>query len=74
MERKFYKELWELRFRKMLDLEKKSVVDYQGLLDECKKHLKNHSIVPHLEKMIADEKRHAKLVEELQRILARQSD
>ena len=74
MERRFYKELWSLRFNKMLALEKKSVVDYQALLDECKKRFKNHSIASHLERLIADEKKHALLVQELIEILSRQPD
>ena len=72
MERCFYKELWSLRFKKMLVLEKKSVVAYQTLLDECKKSFKNHSITSHLEKLIADEKKHVLLVQELFAILNRQ--
>ena len=62
MKRKFYKELWSIRFNKMLGLEKQSIVDYQALLEECKKRYKGHSIKPHLERLIADEKRHALLV------------
>ncbi len=74
MERRFYKELWNLRFNKMLGLEKQSVVDYQALLDDCKKRFKDHAVVPHFEKLIADEKKHALLVEELLQILERQPD
>ena len=74
MERCFYKELWRLRFKKMLALEKKSVVAYQALLDECKKRFENHSIASHLEKLIADEKKHTLLVQEMIEILSRQPD
>ena len=74
MERRFYKELWRLRFNKMLVLEKKSAVDYKALLDECRKKYKNHPIEAHLERLIKDEKRHATLVEELARILNSQPD
>lgn len=74
MERRFYRELWELRFNKMLELEKKSVVDYEALLEECRKRFKNHAIQEHLEKLIHDEKKHARLVGELLEILARQRD
>ena len=69
MERRFYKELWSIRFNKMLELEKQSVVAYQALLDESKKKHKGHSIEPHLEGLIADEKKHVTLVEELLQIL-----
>ena len=72
MERKFYKEIWSIRFNKMLELEEKSVVGYQALLEECKKKYKGHSIEPHFEKLIADEKKHVLLVQELIEILNRQ--
>ena len=72
MERRFYKELWRIRFNKMLELEKQAVVDYQALLNESRKKHKGHSIEPNLEKLIADEKRHALLVQELIEILGRQ--
>ena len=74
MERRFYRELWSIRFNKMLKLEKQSVVAYQALLDESKKKHKGHSIEPNLEKLIADEKKHALLVQELIEILSRQPD
>ncbi len=74
MERRFYKELWAIRFNKMLELEKKSFVDYQALLEECKKRFKDHSIIAHLERLIADEKNHAILVQELIDILNRQAN
>lgn len=74
MERRFYRELWSLRFNKMLKLEKKSVVTYRDLLEECQKRFKDHSIISHLERLIRDEKRHARLVQELIKILNRQAD
>ena len=74
MERRLYKELWRLRFEKMLKLEEESVVDYQALLEECKTKYKDHAVVPHFEKLITDEKKHALLVKELLAILNRQSD
>lgn len=72
MKRKFYKELWHLRFTKMLGLEKQSAGEYEALLGECKKYYKDHAVIPIFEKLIADEKRHARLVEDLLRILERQ--
>ena len=74
MERRLYRELWQLRFAKMLELEKKSVRDYAALLEECRRLHKNHSIEPHLERLIADEKKHTLLVEELLDILKAQPD
>ena len=74
MEKSFYKELWDIRFKKMLELEKKSVTAYQALLDESKKKHRGHSIEPNLEKLIADEKKHILLVQELTEILNRQNE
>ncbi len=72
MERRFYRELWGLRFKKMLALEEQSVKAYEELLAECSKKYKGHAIEPHLEKLIADEKKHALLVRELIELLAKQ--
>lgn len=72
MKRRFYKELWSLRFERMLKLEEKSAADYQALIDECKKRFKNHAIVTHLTQLVVDEKKHALLVRELIKILNRQ--
>ncbi len=74
MERRLYKELWKIRFEKMLSLETQSVTDYQSLLEECKKNYKNHAIQAHLEKLIVDEKKHERLVQELLEILRQQAD
>lgn len=74
MKRKFYKELWRLRFTKMLGLEKRSAEEYEALLAECKKCHKDHAVIPVFEKLIADEKRHTRLVEDLLRILERQTN
>ena len=74
MHRKLYKELWRLRFEKMLSLERKSITDYQSLLLECQPHPKGAAIRPHLEQLIQDEKKHVALCEELLKILARQPD
>lgn len=74
MERRFYKELWKLRFQKMLKLEKQSISDYQSLLKDLNKRFKNHVVAPHLETLVADEKKHALLVEQLLQILDSQPD
>ena len=74
MEKRFYKELWDLRFHKMLQLEKQSAAAYQALLDRCEKDFAGHSMIPHFKKLIADEKRHVLLVQELIDILKRQKD
>jgi rubrerythrin len=69
MKRIFYRELWEIRFKKMLALECDSVAAYQILLDECKNKYHIDSVVPHLERLIEDEKKHVLLVKELIDIL-----
>ena len=69
MEPRFYKELWGLRFHKMLALEKQSVVNYQALIEECRKRFRSHSIIAHLERLVADERKHVLLVQELIQIL-----
>ncbi len=74
MERRLYKELWKIRFEKMLGLERQSITDYQSLLEECKKNYKDHAIQAHLEKLIVDEKKHERLVQELLEILRQQAD
>ncbi len=72
MDRKLYKELWRMRFEKMLKLEEQAAFDYQELLDECRAKHEQHPIEPHLERLIVDEKKHARLVRELLTILEKQ--
>lgn len=72
MKRRFYRELWSQRFKKMLKLENEAAAEYEKLLEECRSHFDRHPVIPHFERLIADEKRHAGLVEELLRMLARQ--
>lgn len=72
MNRELYRELWAMRFNKMLGLERHSVEDYKHLLTECRRQHRSHSIEPHLEQLIRDEARHVGLVQELLDILARQ--
>jgi len=75
MQRKLFKELWILRFQKMLRLEEESALAYQEFLDECKeKHKNKKEIQQQLKTLITDEKRHARLVQELLKIVERQED
>ena len=73
MNRELYRELWQIRFNKMLDLEQKAVTEYKALLEESRAISKGHSIEPHLESLILDEGRHVSLVKKLLAILARQA-
>ncbi len=72
MERRFYKELWQIRFQKMLKLEEDSVKAYEKLSKEAQKITGSEAVRPHLERLIADEKRHSLLVNELLKILNKQ--
>ena len=75
MQRKLFKELWIMRFEKMLRLEEESMVTYESYLDECKeKHKDEKEVREHLKTLITDEKKHARLVRELLKIVKRQED
>ncbi|HTL71599.1 MAG TPA: hypothetical protein VL404_09950 [Candidatus Eisenbacteria bacterium] len=74
MKLKLYKELWQSRFQKMLELERGAVRDYEELLAESRAKFKKAALEAHLEHLIADEKKHARLVEELLEILKRQPE
>ena len=64
-----------MRFQKMRELEERSIVEYQALLEECKSKYKNErTLQKDLEQLITDEKKHAKLVQELLKITGAQSD
>jgi rubrerythrin len=72
-EKSQFKELWRLRFEKLLKLERESIRTYESLLAECRSRYQDKPILQErFEKLIKDEKRHAKLVEELLSIVNRQ--
>lgn len=72
-DRELYRELWRLRFSKMLTIESQSVQDYEELLSEFRGSAADHPIAGYLQRLVADEKKHVRLVEELLAILARQN-
>lgn len=74
MQKKLYKELWALRFQKMLALEEQSIQDYGKLLKECAKLKTEETVTEKLMELIADETRHAKYVRELLKIVDRQEE
>ena len=74
MERKHFKELWRLRFEKMLALEKQGAEEYQTLLNERQGECQASSVIPHLKLLINEEKKHIHLVEELLEMVNRQPD
>ena len=63
------REIWETRFKKMLDVENRSVEEYQKLLDECKAHRMLPVAELHLNQLIRDETKHSILVKKLIRLL-----
>ena len=74
MQKKLYKELWNLRFQKMLMLEEQSIQDYEEILKECEKSKAASETKEKLERLITDEARHAKYVRELIKIVNRQEE
>lgn len=75
MQRKLFRELWILRFQKMLRLEEESIKAYEMFLGECReKHEDDEEIQQHLKTLIRDEKKHARLVRELLKIVERQEE
>ena len=71
MQRKLYKELWLLRFQKMLDLEEGAIREYQELLRQLKDDIK---LKEKFETLIQDETQHAKLIRQLIEIVHEQAD
>ena len=64
-----------MRFEKMLRLEEESINAYETLFDECKKKYEDEKEAQeHLKKLIVDEKKHARLVRELLKIVKCQED
>ncbi|OGW87317.1 MAG: hypothetical protein A3C35_08615 [Omnitrophica bacterium RIFCSPHIGHO2_02_FULL_46_11] len=75
MQRKLYKELWGMRFQKMLELEEQSITAYQALLQEFKKKYKDETKLQNdFKQLISDEKKHAELVRTLLKIVGEQPD
>ena len=74
MQGRFHKELWTMRFQRMLDLELRAAETYEFLLEECKQKEEEMSVQEELAKLVADEKKHAKLVQQLLEIVAKQAE
>ena len=73
MQGKFYKELWTMRFQKMLELEREGVQTYQAILDGCGKDKSRAKLKADLKKLVEDEKKHVTLVQQLLEIVERQA-
>ena len=70
-----YKELWAMRFQEMLRLEQEGISNYESLLEACKGKSKDQTrLRAQLKDLVADEKKHVKLVQELLEIVERQPD
>ena len=74
MQGKFYKELWTMRFQKMLELEREGVQTYQSIVDGCGKDKSCANLKADLKKLVEDEKKHVKLVHQLLEIVERQAN
>jgi rubrerythrin len=69
MHEEHMKKLWEIRFKKVYDLEKESELFYQKLLEENKELLEGTKAKEILEQIRHDEIKHAKIAEELLNIV-----
>ncbi len=56
-----FKELWEIRFQKLLDVERDSLVFYKQLLEKNKSILEGTNAKKALEKILAGEEKHAEV-------------
>lgn len=74
MQKKLYKELWRLRFQKMLALEEQSIQDYEQILKECTQENIQGTVKGRLKQVISDETAHVKLVQELIQIVNSQGE
>ena len=62
-----------MRFQRMLELEVRGLSEYEALFEECKRQYRDETeLQARLKKMITDEKKHVKLVEQLLKIVGQQ--
>ena len=67
------KELWRIRFEKILHEEEESFFFYKNLIEENKDILKDLKSGPILEQIMNDEKKHAKVARRLLKIIEKTS-
>ena len=65
MLKKQFKELWQLRFRRILDGEKESYIFYKGLLRKNEGLLEGTKYQKILEEIMRDEVKHIRIVRQL---------
>lgn len=58
-------ELWNIRFKKILALEKEAVDLYSSLLEENKEFLEGNEVDIPLKEILEDEKRHVRIASKL---------
>jgi len=64
------RELWQIRFLKILELEQESFNFYQKLLKEKSALLEEAGIKPMIKQMMQDEGRHIRIAKDLVRLVA----
>jgi rubrerythrin len=64
-----FKELWEIRFLKVLNLEKESLSFYRSLLKHNQSLLEETRAKAILERILEDERRHIRIVRKLLRLV-----
>ncbi len=65
MQHQHLKELWEMRFQKIYDLEQESFEFYKNLLEKNGSILKKTKASEYLKKLMKEEARHAKIARRL---------
>jgi len=71
MLKKQYSELWETRFRKILDSERTAIAFYKRLLKENEVLLSGTKAKVLLKEILRDEKKHARIARELIRLVSK---
>lgn len=59
------KELWQIRFQRILELEEESFEFYKKLLKERSEVLEKTGIAPTIKKIMSDEGRHIRIAKDL---------
>jgi len=69
MHDKHFRELWQMRFQKIFDLEKESFLFYRSLLENNASLLEGTRTKSILEQVMRDEVNHARIARELLRLV-----
>ena len=71
MNRRHERELWQIRFQRILELEQESFEFYQKLLKEKKDILEKTCIQSTLKQIMQDEGRHMRIAKDLLKIVSK---